>query len=924
MNKDTNLSSAEEGHYVVTAHRAGVVLISKKCSFLGPDTKDVAIVKSNRLEIRQLTNNDAAPAAATSTENLTSTVIDAPKQESLNLVLDLPIRGRISTLIAFRHRSIPTDLLFFTTENHKYAVISHSPTSPTHTVTHACGSLYDGILRENECGPIAVIDPKNKCIALHLYNDWIQILPIQEGYIYNSDSLSPSTPIKKKSRFGTPSILGKPFNARINERTILDMCFLQPPTIEEKDLYNDNDLDRKLPARGSTKAKRKFGYLPQLLILHQDSKTNQHLVSHFVDLKKSELILYPNPNSSIPVKNSAASAFFSQDFVRKSKIDGASGEIIPVGNNGTKWGGVIVLGQRKITFHSNALNCTKAIPVEHTIFLSYCCISEGRYLLGDTRGLLYLLVLEMTPEGNIIAFQIEGLGIVAAPNSLVYLGNETVFVGSQFSDSQLITSLLPELTIAEEYINLGPIVDFDLVPTGTQGPKDNSPTRQESQTQSLIVTCSGHGKDGSIRLVRNGIGVEEQASVDLPGIKGMWSLRARFQDEFDTYLVQSYLGETRILGFGGSDDGEEEGELEEVVFPGFDADSSTLYCVNVKAGVVQVTERGVRLLDTNAYNLLQTWETQDSFITVAGGNSLGQIVVALRGGVLVSLKIDENGIIEMGRKQMDQEVSCIDLTPISMQHKDPNAMDTDNEPDFSSVVAVGLWNDVTVRLLALQSSALEEILKIDLGGDTQARSLILARLSNDPLLLIGLGDGNLITYSISIAGDSAKPIISTHSRKKVLLGTQSISLTAFQNRTTSKLSNTCIFATGDRPTVIYTSGTANSTSSKYSGDKLCFSNVNLSSSDSMIVNYVTPFQLPRSSQSECCLCLADESSLCIGIIDDIQKLHVQTMRLEGGAPYRIAHHEHGKCFAVCCKPGSESMTNFVRFLDNSTLEEFYR
>ena len=40
-----------------------------------------------------------------------------------------------------------------------------------------------------------------------------------------------------------------------------------------------------------------------------------------------------------------------------------------------------------------------------------------------------------------------------------------------------------------------------------------------------VVTCSGVGVDGSLRIVRNGIGVIEQAAVELPGIKGVWSLR---------------------------------------------------------------------------------------------------------------------------------------------------------------------------------------------------------------------------------------------------------------------------------------------------------------------------------------------------------------------------------------------------------------
>ena len=38
-----------------------------------------------------------------------------------------------------------------------------------------------------------------------------------------------------------------------------------------------------------------------------------------------------------------------------------------------------------------------------------------------------------------------------------------------------------------------------------------------------IVTCSGHGRDGSLRIVHSGIGINESASIDLPGIKGMVS-----------------------------------------------------------------------------------------------------------------------------------------------------------------------------------------------------------------------------------------------------------------------------------------------------------------------------------------------------------------------------------------------------------------
>ena len=59
-----------------------------------------------------------------------------------------------------------------------------------------------------------------------------------------------------------------------------------------------------------------------------------------------------------------------------------------------------------------------------------------------------------------------------------------------------------------------------------------------STFQEQVVTCSGTQKDGSLRVVRNGIGINEQAAVELPGIKGRWSLRETFDSAYDKYLVR--------------------------------------------------------------------------------------------------------------------------------------------------------------------------------------------------------------------------------------------------------------------------------------------------------------------------------------------------------------------------------------------------
>lgn len=82
-----------------------------------------------------------------------------------------------------------------------------------------------------------------------------------------------------------------------------------------------------------------------------------------------------------------------------------------------------------------------------------------------------------------------------------------------------------------------------------------------------VVTCSGVRRDGSLRVVNSGIGMVGQVSVELEGIRGIWSLRTAFDDEYDKLLVLTFVGETRVLGMDADD------ELGEMEPEGFDSDA---------------------------------------------------------------------------------------------------------------------------------------------------------------------------------------------------------------------------------------------------------------------------------------------------------------------------------------------------------------
>lgn len=56
----------------------------------------------------------------------------------------------------------------------------------------------------------------------------------------------------------------------------------------------------------------------------------------------------------------------------------------------------------------------------------------------------------------------------------------------------------------QEFTNLGPILDFAVVDLDNIG-------------QGQLIACCNTGRFGSLRLVRNGIGITEHASITLEG-----------------------------------------------------------------------------------------------------------------------------------------------------------------------------------------------------------------------------------------------------------------------------------------------------------------------------------------------------------------------------------------------------------------------
>jgi len=307
---------------------------------------------------------------------------------------------------------------------------------------------------------------------------------------------------------------------------------------------------------------------------------------------------------------------------------------------------------------------------------------------------------------------------------------------------------------------------------------------------------------------------------------------------------------------------------------GFEGLRSSLFCGNMlHDSFVQVSDRSVRLIDTITFALLSEFVPERP-ITVASGDMF-TIIIACNGCEVVTLNVDpvSRAIVKTASILLDHDVACVSLgkLPISSigMSSRMEVEGADSEAMWP-VVALGMWTDNSIRLHELPS--LQEVSRTMITGETQARDVLIVDLESKCYLMVGLGDGHLLTYQMvtitTVRDDGITSIMVTLTDKRLCtLGTLPVTFSRFCNS-----GEMCVLAACDRPTIIYSRN-----------KKILFSVLNTSKSSK--INGMTPFHAENFPD---CLALTSESCLLIGNIEDIQKLHIQTVPL-GEAPRSIAH-----------------------------------
>ncbi|KAG0339195.1 DNA damage-binding protein 1a [Podila humilis] len=831
---------------VFTARKSSAVSQAVKGNFTGPDDLNLILGKGTRVEVYLIT------------------------RDGLKLVKEFGIYGEIALVEAFRPKGYTTDLLLLTTAKYQMLTLAlrlsatgelsvqdTSAFPPQFSIiSDTLTDLSDRHARPAEFGQLIAIDPTASVVCLHLYQGLLKCIPI-----------NPHAAIVGPGGSSTPSIVGGRGTSRAFKAT--DKTFLDHfnVTIDEVIIISMDFL------HGTVK--------PTLAVLYQDQKKIRHVKTYELDVKAKE-------------KTKTTETGWTQ-----SGLAGAQRCIAvpqPIG-------GLLVIGEYSVSyFNPVQRSAPLSITIDATVMNSIARVDDQghRYLLGDFEGNMYVLVLvgNYAPSSSsssagrlsqVTDIKFERLGTTSISEAIVYLDNDHVFVGSHLGDSQLVMlHTEPDvngefLEVMETFTNVGPVVDFEVVDL-------------EGQGQGLIVSCSGAFKDGSLRVIRNGVGINDQAVLELPGVKQVWSLKDSLDSTMENVLVMSFLSSTRIVRVT------PETEMVQEDIEGFLTDSATLLCGNVKGNVIlQVTPNSVRLIAPPQHiqaGLLAEWTPPTGQLISVASMTATQCLVAVGGSTLINLDIGSDTISQLGQTTFTSEIACIDATSIDLADK-----------NASSVCAVGMW-DIKINIVRLPS--MEILTTCDLPSDILPRSLLMTRFEGVPYLLVGLGDGQLVTFILETG------FTQLNNPKKISLGTQPIILRQLSSAQGSA-NNSHVFACGDRPTVIHSSNR-----------KLLYSNVNLKE-----VAAATSFNCEVFPNSLAIVGSDDEGTLRIGGIDEFQELHVQTYPTEEN-DHRIAYLASRKCFGVVAsrmvndKPelvgatriiaADEDEIGFVRIYDDQTFD----
>jgi len=574
-------------------------------------------------------------------------------------------------------------------------------------------------------------------------------------------------------------------------------------------------------------------------------------------------------------------------------------------------GGLLAVGETSILYLDTQdfvqLDCHLR---EGNIFIAWAEYDGTRYFLADDFGRLHLLTILI--DGALVTGvdvrRLNGLGAdgqdikLSKASTLVHMGNGVLFLGSHHGDSQLLyvnvegdpASAIRLIDAPPALSNNAPILDFVIMDLANRDGEPQAGSSFSSGQTRLVAGC-GAEKDGSLRSIRSGVGLEDLGLLDqFNNVRGLFPLKSYASEKTDV-LVVTTLFDTRIFKFTG------DGSIEELMaFQGMVFDQETLLAANLPSGkLLQVTPDSVLVLDPESGVALDRWNAEETRkdedekdldwkISKASENGTW-LLLSLDGRKLVSLKLtDHLRIFSMSMRKDTagaggvNQISCVHASPIN--------------PDLG---VVGFWKTQSVAILDMKTLQPLKSVKLPSTDDTAIvpRDVLLVQIFphdvSGPTLLAALDDGNVVTCNVDVHDEQN---IKVSGRRSVFLGTHEARLHLLPRG--DGTSN--VFVTTEHSSLIHCDQ-----------NRLLFS-----ATTAEDATYVAPFDSEAYPNS---IVVATDNHIRISEIDPERRTHVRSLKVNETVR-RIAYSPSLKAFGLCCVQrdlvkGAEVFTTSFKLAD---------
>ncbi|KAK1241340.1 hypothetical protein MKX08_001314 [Trichoderma sp. CBMAI-0020] len=814
--------------YVAPVHKPTSIRHALRIRFLSPDIEDLVVAKANRLEIWRVT------------------------EEGMTCLHTKVIHGTIDMLQRLQPKDSATDLLFIGTDRLQYFNVAWNPeTSQLDAVEQAIEDTAEPYMRQSQSQNRCLVDPTGKFMAMHLWEGVLNVfrLRIRKGSTTRLEGLD---------------------QVRLTELWMKTSTFLHSRTGHPRIAFlYKNQLDRE-EARIA------------VYRLTEDDKGG--VSSKFDPQKDRELDqVIPDPYASmlIPVP------VYEEKRYHVRNNEGARAHL----------GGLLVVGETLLTYFDSLTYSNVCSTLDDPkIYVAWAEYDGTRYFLADDYGRLDLLEIKTTNESTGVV--VTGMTVhpmafgdssryTSRASSLVYMGNNLLFIGSHHGDSQLLHVDIEsqQMTLIKVISNNAPIMDFTIMDLGNRE-GDAQSGNTFSSGQARIVAGSGAYQDGSLRSIRSGVGLEDRGLLDeIKGTRGLFTLRSVDSAKADTVVISTLAG-TRVLRF-------EPDNIEEVFsFQGMDLESPTLLAANLPSGqILQITPQAVNLLDPDSGVSVSSWQAPEGKTITAASANTKWALLSIDGSILVSLNLLDN--LKATTKDASQDSVSGRPDQISCIHaaRDPQ--------DFG---VIGWWTSGTISVvdMATLTPLHGEPLRQTDDSASVPRDVALVQLhppeSSGPTMLVALEDGNVISFNVSVKG------FAISGRKTVTLGSGPARLHVLPRE--DGICN--VFATTEHASLIYSSQ----------------GRIVYSATTAADATFVAPFDSEAFPDS---IVLSTEDHIRICHVDNERLTHVKALPMYETVR-RVAYSPGLRAFGVGCIKkelvnNEEVITSTVKLVDEIIFQE---